>query len=159
MAATPALRALHRSGIEYRIHRYPSGAAELHGADPYGLVVAGLIGVDPARVFKTLVALVDDRPVLAVIPVGARLTMKALAGAASGKKAVMADPEDAQRWTGYVVGGISPIAQKRGLEAFVDESAADHDTIFVSAGRRGLQVELAPGDLVTHLGARLARLT
>lgn len=124
----------------------------------YGEAVAGAIGVPPRRVFKTLLASVDHQQVVAIIPVSARLSLKALARAAGAKKVSMADPADAERLTGYVAGGISPLGQRRRHLTFIDDSATDHTTIFVSAGRRGLQVELGPADLVELTGAITAHL-
>jgi Cys-tRNA(Pro)/Cys-tRNA(Cys) deacylase len=109
-------------------------------------------------VFKTLVTVVDDRPTVAVLPVSGHLSLKALARARGAKRAEMAAPADAERLTGYVVGGISPFGQKRRLPVVADRSLLDHESVFVSGGRRGLQVELAPGDLVAFLGATVADL-
>ena len=152
--STPALAALQRAGIEYKTHRYELVESDLS----YGEAVAAALGVDPGRLFKTLVAECDSKPVVAIVPVRSQLSLKALARAATGKKAQMADPVDAEKWTGYVVGGISPFAQKRRLPAFLDESAVGFQTIYVSGGLRGLQVELDPTDLITLLDCRLAAL-
>jgi Cys-tRNA(Pro)/Cys-tRNA(Cys) deacylase len=154
-ASTPALAALQRAGVEFKTHRYELVESDLS----YGEAVAAALGVDPGRLFKTLVAECDAKPVVAIVPVRAQLSLKALARAASGKKAQMADPVDAEKWTGYVVGGISPFAQKRRLPAFLDDSAVGFETIYVSAGLRGLQVELDPADLITLLDCRLAALS
>jgi Cys-tRNA(Pro)/Cys-tRNA(Cys) deacylase len=110
------------------------------------------------RVFKTLVAQVDDALWVAVVPVPTQLDLKALAAAAGGKRATMAEPGDAERATGYVVGGISPLGQRKRLPTVVDETALDHPTVFVSGGRRGLDVELAGADLVRLTGARTAKI-
>ena len=154
-AATPAIAAAREAGISHRVLEYDHAG----GAEAYGPEAARALGVDPGRVFKTLVAAVDGALVVAVLPVLARLDLKTLARAAGGKKATMANRRDAERATGYVVGGISPLGQKRRLRTFVDESAAGFDTVLVSAGRRGLEIELAPGDLVALTGAALAPLT
>lgn len=114
----------------------------------YGVEAAEALGVHPTRVFKTLVADVDGRLVVAVVPVAARLDLKALAVAVSGKRAVMAEAARVERSSGYVVGGISPLGQRTRLPTVVDSSALDHPTVYVSAGRRGLDVELGPADLV-----------
>jgi Cys-tRNA(Pro)/Cys-tRNA(Cys) deacylase len=114
------------------------------------------LGQDPAQVFKTLVARVDGALVVAVVPVAGQLDLKALATALGGRRAVMADPADAERSSGYVRGGISPLGQRRALPTVVDASALELPTVCVSGGRRGLQLELAPGDLVTLTGARTA---
>lgn len=149
---TPATFALESKGIPHSLHPYEHDPR----AESYGEEAATQLGVDQSRIFKTLIASVDGRLVCAVVPVAAKLSLKALAAAVSGKRAEMADPAKAQRATGYVVGGISPIAQKTELPVVVDASAATFPTIFVSAGKRGLQVELAPTDLVSLTGAALA---
>lgn len=156
MAATPAVRALDRARVPYTLHTYdhdPGAAAQAGG---YGAEAAAVLGVDPDRVFKTLLVQVDAALVVAVCPVSCRLDLKAVAGAAGGKKAAMADPVAAQRATGYVLGGISPLGQKKRLTTIVDASAAAHPTILVSGGRRGLDIELATDDLVQLTGATLA---
>ena len=153
-ASTPALAALQRAGVEFKTHRYELVESDLS----YGEAVAAALGVDPGRLFKTLVAECDAKPVVAIVPVRSQLSLRALARAATGKKAQMADPVDAEKWTGYVVGGISPFAQKRRLPMFLDDSAVGFQTIYVSAGLRGLQVELDPTDLITLLDCRLAAL-
>jgi Cys-tRNA(Pro)/Cys-tRNA(Cys) deacylase len=125
----------------------------------YGLEAAQALGLDPAQVFKTLLADVDGALTVAVVPVDRTLDLKALAGAVGGKRATMADPAAAERATGYVVGGISPLGQRRRLATVVDVSALDFATVLVSAGRRGLDVELAPGDLVRLTGAVTAAIS
>ncbi|MDX1690239.1 MAG: Cys-tRNA(Pro) deacylase [Acidimicrobiia bacterium] len=153
MGATPAVDALERAGIAHEVHEY-----RLDGDEPgtYGEAVAASLGVAPDRLFKTLVALVDGAPTVAIVPVDGSLDTKALARAAGGKRAGLAPPDDAERLTGYVVGGVSPLGQRRRLPCYLDVAADQHDTVFVSAGRRGLQVELAPGALVTLTGASVA---
>ncbi|VAW07793.1 Cys-tRNA(Pro) deacylase YbaK [hydrothermal vent metagenome] len=151
---TRAVQLLEQAGIGYTLHEYDPVA----GAESYGEAVADALGVDPRRLFKTLVADVDGRPVVGIVPVSGKLSLKRLARAASGKHAVMANPTQAQRLTGYVVGGISPFGQRKALPMFLDTSACDHDTIWVSAGRRGLQVQLAPRELVAITGAVVADL-
>jgi Cys-tRNA(Pro)/Cys-tRNA(Cys) deacylase len=151
---TPAILAARRAGIEFRIHEY----AHDPGAASYGLEAAAALGVAPERVFKTLVAEVDGRLVVAVVPVAARLDLKALAAAAGGKRAALAEAAAAERATGYVTGGISPLGQRRRLPTWLDASAAGHATIHVSAGRRGLEIELQPAELARLTGARLAPL-
>jgi Cys-tRNA(Pro)/Cys-tRNA(Cys) deacylase len=141
---TPATVALDRAGIGYRLHPYDHDPR----AASYGLEAATALGVDPARVFKTLLASLDGSLVVGIVPVSGQLDLKALARSLGGSKAVMADVSAAERATGYVAGGISPIGQKRSLPTVLDDSALDHPTIFVSAGRRGLDVELAPADRV-----------
>ncbi len=127
-------------------------------AGTYGEAVAAQLGVEPDRLFKTLLASVDGAPVVAIVAVGDRLSLKALARAAGGRKAEMIPPDIAERLTGYVTGGISPFGQKRRLDVFVDDTIHRHDTIFCSAGRRGLQVEVAPSDLIRLLAATVAGL-
>ncbi|MFL6056066.1 MAG: Cys-tRNA(Pro) deacylase [Actinoallomurus sp.] len=125
-------------------------------ADSYGEAAADALGVPHDRLFKTLVAEVDGDLTVAVVPVSSSLDLKALAAAAGGKRAAMADPAHAERVTGYVRGGISPLGQRRRLPTVVDSSASGFPTIYVSAGRRGLQIELAPADLVRLTGASTA---
>ncbi|HUJ05375.1 MAG TPA: Cys-tRNA(Pro) deacylase [Streptosporangiaceae bacterium] len=149
---TRATEQLTRLGIAFRVHPYASD----HSGEAYGTQAAAALGVPPERVFKTLVASVDGRLAVAVVPVAGQLSLKALADAAGGKKAEMAQPADAERATGYVVGGISPIAQRRRLPVFVDATALDYDTVFCSAGQRGLQLELAPADLIRVTSAVIA---
>ncbi|WHM39147.1 Cys-tRNA(Pro) deacylase [Streptomyces sp. BPTC-684] len=149
---TPATVALTAAGTEFTVHAYehdPSSAS-------YGEEAAAALGVSPDRVFKTLVADVDGELTVAVVPVAGSLDLKALAAAVGGKRAAMADPAAAERTTGYVRGGISPLGQRRRLRTVLDASASAHATICVSAGRRGLEVELAPGDLAALTGAVLA---
>ena len=139
------------------MHAYEADDRARAGAGvAYGLEAAEALGVPPERVFKTLLAEVDGRLWVAVVPVTGQLDLKALAAAAGGKKAAMADAGDAERATGYVVGGISPLGQRKRLPTVVDASALDHATVHVSGGRRGLEVELAGADLVRLTGARPA---
>jgi Cys-tRNA(Pro)/Cys-tRNA(Cys) deacylase len=139
MARTPAIEAAQRAGIAFSLHEYEHDP----GADSYGLEAAEKLGVDPARLFKTLVASNDGSLEVACIPAARQLDLKAL-----GKRAELADKTHAERATGYVSGGISPLGQRRRLPTRIDSSALDHATILVSAGRRGLQIELDPRDLV-----------
>lgn len=151
---TPATAAVAKAKVEHRIHEYRHDPATAS----YGLEAAEQLGVDPAGVFKTLVAEVDGRLAVAVVPVAARLDLKALAVAAGGRKAVMAEPADAERATGYVVGGISPLGHRKRLPVFLDTSMQDRPTVLVSAGRRGLELELSPADLARLSGGTFARL-
>jgi len=151
-AGTPATVALGRAGVAFTAHAYehdPRAAA-------YGLEAAEKLGLDPDRVFKTLLATVDGTLAVGIVPVALQLDLKALAQALGGKRAEMADPAVAERKTGYVVGGISPIGQKTTLATVLDESAILCETIFVSGGRRGLDLELAPDDLLAVTGGRYA---
>jgi Cys-tRNA(Pro)/Cys-tRNA(Cys) deacylase len=152
-AATRATVALDDSGATYRVHRYD--VLEKVG-EGYGVAVAAAIGMDPARVFKTLVADVDGEPVVAVIPVDRRLSLKRLANAVGGKRCSLAPPVMAERETGYVVGGISPFGQRKPHRLILDASAQDHETIAVSGGRRGLQLEVSPSTVLDLTGGSLA---
>ena len=140
------------------LHEYAHDARAQARGQSYGLEAASALGLDPARVFKTLVASVDGRLVVAIVPVTGELSLKALARAVGGSRAAMADRGDAERATGYVAGGISPIGQRRRLPTVLDETALRHATVFVSAGRRGLDLEIAPTDLVAVTGATTAAL-
>ena len=153
---TPAIEMAERAGVAIRVHSFDHDPE----AKSYGMEAAAALGVEAARVFKTLVASVDGASwAVAIVPAEARLNLKALAAAAGGKKAELAEPARAESLTGYVVGGISPLGQRRSLPTFVDESARKFDTIFVSAGRRGLDLEIAPADLIALTTARAAALT
>ena len=159
--ATPAIDIVRRAGVVHTLHEYE--LPERHGRDrearpSYGLEAAAALGVEPGRMFKTLVANVDDGLVLAVLPVDRELDLKRLATAAGGRRAVIADPAAAERATGMVVGGISPIGSRRPLRVVADVSILDHETVFVSAGRRGLQLELPPADLVRLSKAQTTRV-
>jgi Cys-tRNA(Pro)/Cys-tRNA(Cys) deacylase len=143
-AGTPALRALLQAGVPFTEHPYDHDPSH----PSFGLEAAQALGVDPGTVFKTLLADVDGRLVVAVLPVTASLSLKALAAAVGGKRARLADPSVAERTTGYVVGGISPLGQRTVLPTVVDDSAEALPTMYVSGGRRGLDVGLAPADLV-----------
>lgn len=149
---TPATIALGAAGTEFTLHAYAHDPAH----PSYGEEAAQAMGVSPDRVFKTLVADVDGALTVAVVPVAGSLDLKALAAAVSGKRAAMADPAAAERTTGYVRGGISPLGQRKRLPTVLDDSASAFATICVSAGRRGLEVELAPEDLAELTGAVLA---
>ena len=149
---TPATVALSRAGVAYAERAYDHDPA----ADSYGLEAATALGVEPARVFKTLLVDTGSGLAVGVVPVDKQLDLKAIAGALGVKKAAMARPADAERSTGYVVGGISPVGQKRPLPTVLDESATGHATILVSGGRRGLDLELSPADLVRVTDATTA---
>lgn len=149
---TRATELLVSMGISHAIHRY------VH--DPrhpsYGQEASEALGVPPDRVFKTLIADVDGQLTVAVVPVSGSLDLKALAAAVGGKKAAMADAVQAERASGYVTGGIAPVGLRKRLPVVVDETALSYATVFCSAGQRGLEIELAPADLVTAAGARTA---
>jgi Cys-tRNA(Pro)/Cys-tRNA(Cys) deacylase len=154
---TPAIKTAEKARIVFTVHDYEHDP----NADSYGLEAAAALGVDEARVFKTLlVSLQGGTAPLAVgiVPVESQLDLKAFAAVAGAKKASMADPKQAERVTGYVVGGISPLGQKKSLPTIIDTSATEFDTVYVSAGRRGLEIELAPNDLQALCTATLANI-
>lgn len=144
--ATQATRVAQQAKISFTLHEYEHDPS----AGSYALEAVELLGLDPGRVFKTLVVLRDGKPAVCVIPASSTLDLRAL-----GKRSEMAPMDQAERVTGYVAGGISPLGQKRPLPTLVDESALEFDTIYVSAGRRGLEIELAPSDLVRLTSAEI----
>lgn len=148
-SGTPATLALDRAGIAYVLHPYEHDPR----AASYGLEAAEALGVEPARVLKTLMADLGGELVVGIVPVSGRLDLKALARVLGGSKAVMAEVAAAERATGYVAGGISPVGQKRPHRTVLDETALAHDTVLVSAGRRGLDLEIRPADLAAITGA------
>ncbi len=152
---TPAIRLLQAKNVAFTLHRYTHDAS----AESFGEEAAAKLGVSPERMFKTLVARVDgDALVMTILPVAGKLDLKKLAAAADGKKAELADPKLAEKTTGYVVGGISPLGGRRALPTFLDESACLFETIYISAGQRGLQIEIAPDALLTLTDAKLVAL-
>lgn len=153
-AGTPATVALTVAGVPFTAHSYD------HDPDVtnYGAEAAGALGVSAARIFKTLVVEVDGTLAIAIVPVGGSLDLKALAQVLGHKKAALADPGAARRRTGYVLGGISPLGQRRPSPTVLDDSALAHATILVSGCRRGLDLELGPHDLITLTGATTARI-
>ncbi|MGM0695055.1 MAG: Cys-tRNA(Pro) deacylase [Pseudomonadota bacterium] len=152
---TPAVKVLERAGVAFTLAEYDHDPRRT----AYGEEAARALGLSPDVMFKTLLARLDDgRLVMAIVPVSAQLDLKALARAAGGRKAQLADAADAERATGYVVGGISPLGQKKRLPAFLDVAAEALDTLYVSGGRRGLEIGLAPRDLARLVGARHAAL-
>jgi Cys-tRNA(Pro)/Cys-tRNA(Cys) deacylase len=148
---TPAVETARKAGIEYSLHEYEG--VEL-GEGDYALGVAEALGVDPERLYKTLLASVDGKLRVFVLPADRRLDLRAI-----GKRVAMAERAEAERATGYVAGGISPLGQRKRLPTTIDETALDHDTILVSAGRRGLQIELDPRDLVRLCSADVGAIT
>lgn len=152
---TPAVRAAEAAGVPFRLHEYDAQTAE---GPTFGEAAAAALGVDPQRMFKTLVARVDAELTIAVVPVSGELDLKALARAAGGKRAAMAEAEEAEKATGYVVGGISPLGHRRRLPVVIDASATAHETIYVNAGRRGLQLELRAADLLQAARASMAEV-
>jgi Cys-tRNA(Pro)/Cys-tRNA(Cys) deacylase len=151
---TPGTALLAKQKVPHTLHSY----AHDPRAASYGLEAAEALGLEPARVFKTLLAEVDGALTVGIVPVTAQLDLKALAAAVGGKKARMAEVSAAERATGYVAGGISPLGQRKRLPTVLDSSAAAFTTLFCSAGRRGLEVELAPDDLVRLTGAVVAEI-
>lgn len=147
-AGTPAVSAARAAGVRFELHSYRHDPR----ASSYGEEAAAALGVPAKRVFKTLVAACDGL-VIAVVPVHRAVDLRALAAARGGKRAALAEPAEAERATGYVLGGISPLGQRRRLPTLVDDSALAFETVFVSAGRRGLEIELAPADLVALTAA------
>jgi Cys-tRNA(Pro)/Cys-tRNA(Cys) deacylase len=159
---TRALEVVRAAGVAHVVHEYeapgPASPRERDRRPQYGLDAAAALRLDPTRVFKTLIASVDGQLAAAVVPVACELDLKAFAAALGGRRAALADPSEAERATGYVVGGISPLGGRRRLPTVLDGSAAGFATIFVSGGRRGLQLELAPADLARLAGATEASI-
>ena len=153
-AATAATIELTRLGVAFTMHPYVHDPAERS----FGDEAARALGLSPDEVFKTLVVMVDDAPTVAVLPVSARLDMKALAACCGGRRAELADLALAQRLTGYVIGGISPIGQKRQLPTLIDEQAWLHDVVYVSGGKRGLDIGLATADLIRATSGTIAAI-
>ncbi|MEV8253622.1 Cys-tRNA(Pro) deacylase [Rhodoglobus sp. NPDC076762] len=151
---TPATVALDSLGITFTAHPYEHDASN----QDYGVEAATVLGIAPERVFKTLMTMVDDDMVVAVVPVSGKLDLKALASALGSKKATMADPVVAQRRTGYVLGGISPIGQKFAHRTVIDETVELFDTVFVSGGKRGFDIELSPADLLRATDASIGAI-
>lgn len=154
MAKTPAIVRCDAAGVWFRAHEYSHESNDVG----FGLEAAQKLELDPDQVFKTLVTSVDGQLTVAVVPVSGMLDLKLLAAAMGGKKAELADPTLAERKTGYIVGGISPIGQKTALPTVIDETAQLYDTVFVSGGARGLDLELAPSDLLAVTDGRYAAI-
>ena len=153
---TRATVALERAGIPFRLCSY---RVDYNAVADYGRAVAEALGVEPARLFKTLVAFADDRPLVGLVPADVRLSLKGLARLAGARRVRLASPKEARRLTGYVPGGISPFGQRRRMPALIDESALDHRSIWVSAGKRGLQIEIDPAELVKFLEAETSPIS
>ena len=152
---TPGILAAQRAKVAFTVHEYEHDPA----AESYGNEAVEKTGANPDQVFKTLVVSLDGKDLaVAVVPVSAMLSLKLIARAAGAKKAAMADKQLVQRTTGYVLGGVSPLGQKKRLKTFIDDSARNFATLFVSAGKRGLEIELAPEDLSRLTGATFALL-
>lgn len=146
---TPATRALAAAGVAFTVHAYDYDP----DAESIGLQAASALGEDPARVLKTLMAVVDGKPVCVVVPSDREVSMKKLAAAVGGKSAQMMKPAEAERLTGFKVGGISPFGQRRAVKTVIEQSALAHDHVYVNGGQRGLQVRLSPRDVQSALGA------
>jgi len=151
---TPATKLLTSAGVHYIEHEYTHDP----NSTSFGLEAAEKLGVEPSRVFKTLIANVDETFAVAIVPVNQQVSLKSLSRSLGAKRATMADPTQAARLTGYVVGGISPLGQKRLLATVIDESAKQFETILVSGGRRGFDIELSPTDLADLLSAIFAEI-
>jgi Cys-tRNA(Pro)/Cys-tRNA(Cys) deacylase len=154
-AGTPATTALTRAGVDFEVRTYDHDP----GTESFGLEAAAALGVEPGRVFKTLLVTTEHGLAVGIVPVDRSLDLKAIAAALGVKKAAMADPKEAERSSGYVVGGISPVGQKRPLRTVLDETARDSRTVLVSGGRRGCDVELSAADLVAVTGATCAPIS
>ncbi|AWB66197.1 Cys-tRNA(Pro) deacylase [Saccharobesus litoralis] len=153
---TPGINAAKKAKISHNIHEYSHDSA----SESYGLEAAEKLGIAQERVFKTLVVSLEGKELaVGVIPVACKLSMKQIAKSASAKKAKMAEPAEVERSTGYILGGVSPLGQKKRLKTFIDISAQQYETVFVSAGRRGLEIELSPNDLVKLTNAKFAEIT
>jgi len=153
---TPAIEVVKKAGVPHDVHQYPH---DPH-AESYGQEAAAALRLDPGQVFKTLIVEVDgEKLVVAVLPVAGQLQLKSLASSVDGKRAKLADRARAERSTGYVLGGISPLGQRRRLPTVLDRSALDFDRIYVSAGRRGLEISLSPNDLIRLLDATTASIS
>ena len=152
---TPGINVVKKNKIIHKVHEYAHDSSH----ESYGLEAANKMGVPAARVFKTLVVSLDNKELaVGVIPVSSMLSMKLIAKAAGAKKAVMAAQSDVERSTGYVLGGVSPLGQKKRLKTIIDSSAKNHSTVYVSAGRRGLEIELSPSDLEKLVNGVLAEI-
>ena len=149
---TPAIRALEAAGVWFVAHPYPHDA----GRVDFGREAADALGLDPDRVFKTILVDADGREAVAIVPVSCRVALKAVGAALRCKRVGTCEPSRAERVTGYVVGGISPLGQKRPLPTVIDETCELHETVFVSGGRRGLDIEVRPADLIALTEATVA---
>jgi Cys-tRNA(Pro)/Cys-tRNA(Cys) deacylase len=156
---TPAIRALEAANVPFVLHPYERDDTGRDNRHDFGREAADTLGLDHDRVFKTLVVVCDGTEAVAVVPVSCRLALRAVGAAMGAKRVEMCEPERAERVTGFVVGGISPFGQKRRLTTVVDETCVLHETMFVSGGRRGLDVELSPADLLAVTGALVADIT
>jgi len=152
---TPGINVAKKAKITHKVHEYAHDSS----SESYGLEAAEKLGIPESRVFKTLVVSLDSKELaVGVIPVSSMLSMKLIAKAAGAKKAKMAEPSEVERSTGYVLGGVSPLGQKKRLKTIIDSSAKHHSTIYISAGRRGLEIELSPDDLIKLVNGDLAEI-
>jgi Cys-tRNA(Pro)/Cys-tRNA(Cys) deacylase len=157
---TPAIKLAKKNKVIHTVHEYSHDASAVSSGESYGQEAASKMGVAPEKVFKTLVVMLETKElVVAIIPVSSMLSMKHIAKAAKAKKAVMANKQDVERSTGYVLGGVSPLGQKKRLRSFIDASAEGFTSVFVSAGKRGLEIELNPVDLAQLLSAHFIELS
>ena len=157
---TPAINLAKKNKIKHSVHEYQHDASAISSGESYGQEAADKMGVNAEQIFKTLIVALDNKElVVAILPVSSMLSMKQVAKAAKAKKAVMADKQAVERSTGYVIGGVSPLGQKKKLRSFIDDSAQQYETIYVSAGKRGLEIELSPNDLADLLSAKLFELS
>jgi Cys-tRNA(Pro)/Cys-tRNA(Cys) deacylase len=152
---TPGINVAKKAKITHKVHEYAHDSS----SESYGLEAAEKLGIPESRVFKTLVVNLDNKELaVGVIPVSSMLSMKLIAKVAGAKKAKMAEPSEVERSTGYVLGGVSPLGQKKRLKTIIDSSAKHHSTIYISAGRRGLEIELSPDDLIKLVNGDLAEI-
>jgi Cys-tRNA(Pro)/Cys-tRNA(Cys) deacylase len=157
---TPAINLVKKNKIKHSVHEYQHDTSAIGSGESYGQEAANKMGVNAEQIFKTLIVALDNKElVVAILPVSSMLSMKQVAKAAKAKKAVMADKQAVERSTGYVIGGVSPLGQKKKLRSFIDDSAQQYETIYVSAGKRGLEIELSPNDLADLLSAKLFELS
>ncbi|MBL4798704.1 MAG: Cys-tRNA(Pro) deacylase [Oleispira sp.] len=157
---TPAIKLVKKNKMPHSVHEYSHDASAIYSGESYGQEAADKMGIAAEKIFKTLVVNLDNKElVVAIIPVSSMLSMKHIAKAAKAKKAAMADKQEVERSTGYVLGGVSPLGQKKRLRTFIDDSAQGFPTIFVSAGKRGLEIELNPSDLAQLLSAHFNELS
>ncbi|WP_020414907.1 Cys-tRNA(Pro) deacylase [Microbulbifer variabilis] len=152
---TPAINAAKKAKITFKVYEYTHNSS----SESYGLEAAEKLGVAEAKIFKTLVVILDNKELaVGIVPVSSMLNMKRIAKAAGAKKATMAAKSDVERSTGYVLGGVSPLGQKKRLKTIIDSSAKNYATVYVSAGRRGLEIELAPNDLVSLVNGVFSKI-
>ena len=157
---TPAIKLVKKNKIPHSVHEYSHDASAISSGESYGQEAADKMGIAAEQVFKTLVVNLDNKElVVAIIPVSSMLSMKHIAKAAKAKKAAMANKQEVERSTGYVLGGVSPLGQKKRLRTFIDNSSQNFSTVFVSAGKRGLEIELNPSDLAQLLSAHFNELS